>query len=55
MVGVFLVAAVVTALAVPPSLLLDRGRRMLAPAGRDPAPSGADLERAGGDAPSPGT
>ncbi len=55
MVGVFLVAAVVTALAVPPSLLLDRRRRMLAPAGGDPAPSGADLERAGGDARSPGT
>ena len=56
MVGVFLVAAVVTALAVPPSLLLDRRRRMLAPAGGDPAPSGADPERAGAATPdSPGT
>jgi MFS family permease len=33
MVGVFLVAAVVTAVAVPPSLLLDRRGRMLAPPG----------------------
>ncbi len=50
MVGVFLVAAVVTAVAVPPSLLLDRRRRMLAPAGPEPAAMGADLDRAGGDA-----
>jgi MFS family permease len=40
MVGVFLVAAVVTALAIPPSLLLDR-RRMLGAAGPAPAPGGA--------------
>jgi MFS family permease len=39
MVGVFLVAAVVTAGAVPPSLLLDRRRRMLAPPGTEPATS----------------
>jgi hypothetical protein len=39
MVGVFLVAAVVTAVAVPPSILLDRRRRMLAPSGSEPAPS----------------
>ena len=39
MVGVFLVAAVVTAVAVPPSLLLDRRRRMLAPPGTAPVPS----------------
>ncbi len=39
MVGIFLVAAGVTALAVPPALLLDR-KRMLAPAGREPARSG---------------
>lgn len=38
MVGVFLVAAVVTAVAIPPSLLLDRRRRMLGSAGADPAP-----------------
>ncbi len=50
MVGVFLVAAVVTALAIPPSLVLDRRRRMLAAAGPDPATMGADLERAGADA-----
>ncbi len=37
MVGVFLVAAVVTAVAVPPSLLLDRRGRMLAPPGTQPA------------------
>jgi hypothetical protein len=44
MVGIFLVAAVVTAVAIPPSLLLDRRRRMLdAEAGpeREPVPSGA--------------
>jgi len=39
MVGVFLVAAGVTAAAIPPSLLLDRRRRMLAEAGVDPAAS----------------
>jgi hypothetical protein len=50
MVGVFLVAAVVTAIAVPPSLLLDRRKRMLAPAGTDPAAMGAELERGAGDA-----
>jgi MFS family permease len=33
MVGIFLVAAIVTALAIPPSLLLGRRRRMLAPDG----------------------
>jgi len=33
MVGIFLVAAVVTAVAIPPSLLLGRRRRMLAPDG----------------------
>ncbi len=41
MVGVFLVAAVVTAIAIPPSLLLGRRRRMLAPDGapaREPVP-----------------
>jgi MFS family permease len=51
MVGVFLVAAVVTAIAIPPSLLLDR-RRMLGaarpvpnPDRGDPAPDGAfDLD-----------
>jgi MFS family permease len=36
MVGVFLVAAVVTAVAVPPSLLLDRRRRMLGAPGTEP-------------------
>jgi hypothetical protein len=50
MVGVFLVAAVVTAVAIPPALMLDRRKRMLGPAGpagddpatgRDPVPSGA--------------
>jgi MFS family permease len=40
MVGIFLVAALVTAAAVPPSLLLDRRRRMLAPAGPEPVPPG---------------
>jgi hypothetical protein len=40
MVGIFLVAAGVTAIAVPPSLLLDR-KRMLAPAGADPEGSAA--------------
>jgi MFS family permease len=41
MVGIFLVAAVVTAVAIPPSLLLGRRRRMLAPDGspdREPVP-----------------
>ena len=41
MVGIFLVAAVVTAVAIPPALLLDRRRRMLGTAGPGPAPSGA--------------
>ena len=41
MVGIFLVAAVVTAVAIPPSLLLGRRRRMLGAAGPEPAPSGA--------------
>ena len=40
MVGVFLVAAVVTAFAIPPSLLLDR-RRMLGSTGPVPTPGGA--------------
>ena len=38
MVGIFLVAAVVTAAAIPPALLLDR-RRMLGPADADPTPA----------------
>ncbi|MEI7742673.1 MAG: MFS transporter [Chloroflexota bacterium] len=37
MVGIFLVAGVVTAVAIPPALLLDRRRRMLGPAGPDVA------------------
>jgi MFS family permease len=44
MVGIFLVAAVVTAVAIPPSLLLDRRRRMLhgeTGPERDPVLSGA--------------
>jgi MFS family permease len=41
MVGVFLVAAGVTALAVPPALLLDRRRRMLASGEPVPALAGA--------------
>ena len=56
MVGVFLVAAVVTALAIPPSLLLDR-RRMLGATGpvstaggAAPAPNGAIDPDAGSDA-----
>ncbi len=56
MVGVFLVAAVVTALAVPPALLLDR-RRMLGatgpvstPGGAAPAPNGGIDPDAGSDA-----
>ena len=56
MVGVFLVAAVVTALAIPPSLLLDR-RRMLgatgpvsSAAGAAPTPNGAIDPDAGSDA-----
>ena len=40
MVGVFLVAAVVTAVAIPPALLLDR-RRMLGSTGPVPTPAGA--------------
>lgn len=42
MVGIFLVAAVVTAAAVPPALLLDRRQRMLAPSDPDPGPDAAD-------------
>ncbi len=56
MVGVFLVAAVVTALAIPPALLLDR-RRMLGATGpvstaggAAPAPNGAIDPDAGSDA-----
>ena len=41
MVGIFLVAAIVTAAAIPPSLLLGRRRRMLGAAGPEPAPSPA--------------
>jgi MFS family permease len=41
MVGVFLVAAVVTAVAIPPALMLDRRKRMLGGAGSEPVPSGA--------------
>jgi MFS family permease len=41
MVGIFLVAALVTAAAIPPSLLLGRRRRMLGAAGHEPVPSGA--------------
>ncbi len=41
MVGIFMVAALVTAAAIPPSLLLGRRRRMLGAAGREPVPSGA--------------
>jgi MFS family permease len=41
MVGIFLVAAGVTAAAIPPALLLDRRKRMLGDAGREPVPSGA--------------
>jgi hypothetical protein len=41
MVGIFLVAALVTAAAIPPSLLLGRRRRMLGAAGPQPVPSGA--------------
>jgi MFS family permease len=52
MVGVFLVAAVVTAAAIPPSLMLDRRRRMLGDTGSDPVPSGAPDPDAGAD---PGT
>jgi MFS family permease len=40
MVGVFLVAAVVSATAVPPALLLGRRRRILGPIGPDSASSG---------------
>ncbi len=48
MVGIFLVAAGVTVLAVPPALLLDR-RRILATAGPDPTLSGAlDADAASG-------
>ena len=48
MVGVFLVAAVVTVAAVPPALLLDRRRRMLAP--REPVPAPATAPGADGAA-----
>ena len=41
MVGVFLVAAVVTAVAIPPALLLDR-RRMLGSAVPVPNPDGGN-------------
>jgi MFS family permease len=41
MVGIFLVAAMVTAAAIPPSLLLGRRRRMLGASDPEPAPSGA--------------
>ncbi len=41
MVGIFLAAAAVTAVAVPPSLLLDRRRRILGPAGAADAPDDA--------------
>ena len=41
MVGIFLAAAVVMATAVPPSLLLDRRRRILGPAGAVDAPDDA--------------
>jgi MFS family permease len=41
MVGIFLVAAGVTALAVPPALLLDRRRRMLGTGAPAPVPSAA--------------
>jgi hypothetical protein len=47
MVGVFLVAAVVTAVAIPPALMLDRRKRMLGDAGSDPVPSGAPDPDAG--------
>jgi MFS family permease len=46
MVGIFLVAAGVTLIAVPPALLLDR-RRML-PAAVEPAPNGAPADAAPG-------
>ena len=38
MVGIFLVAAVVTAVAIPPSLVLDRRRRRMLPGGETDAP-----------------
>jgi MFS family permease len=47
MVGVFLVAAVVTAVAIPPALMLDRRKRMLGGAGSEPVPSGAPEPDAG--------
>ncbi len=50
MVGVFLVAAAVTAVAIPPALMLDRRKRMLGGAGSDPVPSGAPDPDAGTDA-----
>lgn len=41
MVGIFLVAGIVTAVAVPPALILDRGRRRMLPDGDpDPSPRG---------------
>jgi MFS family permease len=47
MVGVFLVAGAVTAIAIPPSLLLDRRKRRLAPDGALPRPGGAPDEPPG--------
>ncbi len=47
MVGIFMVAAVVTAVAIPPALLLDRRKRMLGDAGSDPVPTGAPKADAG--------
>jgi MFS family permease len=49
MVGVFVVAAVVTAVAIPPALMLDRRRRMLGDAGSEPVPRGAPEPDAGSD------
>jgi MFS family permease len=55
MVGIFLVAAVVTAVAVPPSLLLDRRRRMLAAEpGTEPAPGPREAIPPDGSDPIPG-
>ncbi len=55
MVGIFLVAGIVTAISVPPSLVLDRGRRRMLPDGdRDTTPSGEPDADAAHDA-EPGT